>query len=323
MSRKLSYILIGDPKGRDMANKGATPEDIQLSGLYLWARAFSENGSEGKIDVFWREEDLEDFDICHINYTPSNIQLPTVIRDEIGNSSSTKLVMNVDLDVSQMSPSWAYHTTAMVKELKMADHIFHVEPKGAEILSHLLDREVKVNPHPVDVSRLYDCIKNEREPVISTIYHRYTAETMIPYIAQKNVPMRRLLFGYTAGSHHYVANQRMYDQILPYMPFKEHIEEISKSAIGCDMYRGFAYGRAPIEFAGLCIPAVISNTLGCAERLFPHTSVDPFDVKGAESIFLRLINDMDFANEVITTAHKACGYYSLSESYTRFLEMLE
>jgi len=319
----MKYLLIGDPGGRDMSNKGAGSDEVQLSGLYLWQRAFNENGGKGVIDAFWRKEDLEDFDIVHINYTPSNIQLPTVVREQLGKDSSTKLVMNMDLDVSRLSPNWSYHITNMVNEMRMADHLFHVEPKGAEVLSHLIERPITVNSHPVDVTRLYDHIKDEREPIIATIYHRYTADTLTQYIAQKNIPMRRVLFGYNAGKHHYVANQGMYDQVIQYTQFKEHIEEISKAAIGCDLFNGYSFGRVPIEFAGLGIPAVVSNMIGASNLLFPYTSVDPFDVKGAEKLFKRLVFDVDFSDLVIKTAHDGCENYSLKDSYQRFMQMLE
>ncbi|MHA1286680.1 MAG: hypothetical protein ACTSPB_04665 [Candidatus Thorarchaeota archaeon] len=319
----MKYLLIGDPKGREMANKGAGSDEVQLSGLYLWQRAFNEYDDKGVIDTFWRKEDLEDFDVIHINYTPSNIQLPTVVREQLGKDSSTKLVMNMDLDVARLSPNWAYHLTNMINEMRMADHLFHVEPKGAEILGHLIERPITVNPHPVDVTRLYDHIKDEREPMIATIYHRYTADTLTQYIAQKNIPLRRVLFGYNAGKHHYVANQGMYDQVIPYTHFKEHIEEISKAAIGCDLFNGFAFGRVPIEFAALGIPAVVSNTIGASELLFPHTSVDPFDVKGAEKLFKKLVSDPEFADLVIKIAHDGCGTYSLLNSHHRFRQMLE
>jgi len=110
----MKYLLIGDPKGKETANKGASSDDIQLSGLYLWQQTFNENGGTGVINTLWRKEDLEDYDVVHVNYTPSNIQAPTIIRQELGNSSSTKLVLNMDLDIARLSPTWSYHLTNMV-----------------------------------------------------------------------------------------------------------------------------------------------------------------------------------------------------------------
>jgi len=316
---KLSYVLIGDPQGKALANG---TNKLQLSGLYLWSDVFEQFGKSGIIDTLWRKEEIEEYDICHINYTPSNLQLPTVIRDEIGTNSSTKIVVNVDLDVSIMAQNWAYYTPAMIKGLKTADTIFHVEPKGAEILSHLLDREVKVCPHPVDVSSLYDYIKKEREPIVGVIFHRYGPDTLTPYIALRNIPLRRVLFGYIKSNPPSVANAGMYDQIMTYSSFQEHIEEFSKSGLGCDLYPGFNYGRVVIEMAALGIPAVVSNTIA-ASNLFPETTVHPFDTKGAEEKFKKLISDEEFVNNVIETAHSGCGHYSLKNSYSRFVEMLE
>lgn len=318
-----SYILIGDDRGRNFTNEDGK-DKLLLSGLYLWSTAFRKFGKQGTIDTVWRLEDLEDYDVVHINYTPSNIQLPTVIRNELGDSSDTKLVINVDLDISKMSANWSYHITEMMKELKMADCIFHVEPKGAEILTHMLDTEVKVCPHPVDVSGLYDHIAKERDPMIGVMFHRYTAETLIPYIATKNIPMRRVLFGYTPiGKQGAVANAGMYDDILMYQNYGSHIDALSRMFLGCDLYSGYSFGRSVVEFAGLLIPAVVSNTIDAANRLFPDTCVNPFDTKGAEELYKKLLDDPDFADHVIKQAHEGCKFYSLENSYRRFMEMIE
>ena len=66
MGENMKYLLIGDPKGRQMANKGTNVDDIELSGLYLWQKAFSEYDGGGVIDTLWRGEDLEDYDVGKI-----------------------------------------------------------------------------------------------------------------------------------------------------------------------------------------------------------------------------------------------------------------
>ena len=318
---KLSYCLIGDDRGKSVVN--AEKGSIQLSGLYLWSRAFNHYGKSGTIEPFWRGEDLEDFDIIHVNYTPSNNQLPTIIKDELGTSSSTKLVLNVDLDIRYWGANWAYYLTNFKRDLKMADVLFHVEQHGAELIEHLIGDKININPHPVDVTNLYDFMNGNREPIIGTIFHRYFPNTIIPYAAQMNIPLRRILFGFQpTGKTGIVANAGMYDQILKYQHFRDYVKELAKCQIGCDLYEGFSYGRATVEFAGLGVPAVVSKTIG-ASNLFPQTSVDPYDVKGAELLFKRLINDAEFCNEVILDAHEGCKMYSLQNSYKRFLEMLE
>jgi len=321
MTKKLSYLLIGDPVGHEFANDNKT---LKLSGLYLWKEAFKQNGKSGEINTFWRREDLENYDIVHINYTPSNISLPTVVRNELGKDSDTKLVINVDLDVSHWSASWAYHINELMRELPLADKIFHVEPVGTKTLSHLLNTKIDTLPHPVDVTNLYDYIQPVREEVIGSIFHRYTGETTTHYISQKNIPLRRYLFGYTPISKQpMVANAGMYDQIFMQKGFTEHIEEFSTIKIGCDLYSGYTFGRAVVEMAALGIPAVVSNTIAAANYLFPDTTVSPFDTEGAEKLFKKLYEDMDFANTVIKQAHDLCGWYNLRNSYDRFVNMCQ
>lgn len=321
---RYSYILIGDDRGRNHLNKSPADNTLQLSGLYQWANTFQKFGKSGTVEPFWRKEDLEDFDIVHINMTPSNLQHISVIRNELGDSSSTKIVCNVDLDVSQWSINFSYYMTALAKELEKADILFHVESVGANVLSHLMDREVHVCPHPVDVSCIYDYILRIREPMAGVIFHRYTGESMIPYAALRNIPLRRVLFGYTPiGKQAAVANAGMYDDILPHQDFRSNISELAKMFLGCDLYHGYSYGRAVVELAALEVPTVASSTIEAATYLFPETSVNPFDTKGAEEKFKKIITDPDFADSVIKTAAERCSMYGLENRYKAFCEMVE
>ena len=324
MSSKYSYILIGDDQGKNFTNTDTHNNNLLLAGLYLWSTVFNKYGNSGSIEPYWRNEELEKYDIIHINYTPSNIQLPSVIRNEIGTSSSQKIVVNIDVDAKQWSPNFAYYLHILKKDLNSADVLFHVEPHGADILSHIVDHNVHICPHPVDVSNLYNHIRNEREPIIGVQYHRYTAETLMPYLATKNIPLRRILYGYSpVGKQPVVANAGMYDQIMMQQQYTKHIDELSKCAIGIDMYSGFSFGRAPIEMAALGIPTVVSSTIGSAERLFPYTTSDPFDINCATEKLKKLITDLDFTDKVIKHAHENCTYYSLKNSYNRFMEILD
>ncbi|MDD5614967.1 MAG: hypothetical protein PHH85_02060 [Candidatus Methanoperedens sp.] len=321
---KYSYILIGDDRGRNHLDSSPENSTLQLSGLYQWANAFKRCGKGGTIEPFWRKEDLEDYDIVHINMTPSNLQHISVIRNELGESSSTKIICNIDLDVTHWSVNFSYYMTALVKELEKADVLFHVESTGANVLSHIVDRNVYVCPHPVDVSSIYDYIIKYREPMAGVIFHRYTGESMTPYIALRNIPLRRVLFGYTPiGKQAAVSNAGMYDDILPYQDFKSNISEMAKMFLGCDLYQGYSYGRAVVEFAALEVPIVASNTIGAARYLFPETAVNPFDTKDAEDKFKRIISDPDFADSVIRTAAERCSLYSLENRYKAFCGMIE
>lgn len=318
----MKYVLIGDPIGEEIVNS-ELKNDIKLSGLYQWANTFNTIGLQGDIKPLWRQEDLEKYDIVHINYTPSNIQLPTIINEALQNSS-TKIILNVDLDVSKWSPNWAYHYNNMIREIKLADIVFHVEPTGQSIIQHMINTPVHLCPHPVDVKGIYDYILplEDREDIISTIFHRYTADTLTQYLSQKNIPIRKIIFGMHKDNSKLVASQGMYDQTIYHLKFTEFIKELAKSRAGCDLYDGYSYGRVPIEFAALGIPSVISNKIG-SSWLFPYTTIKPYDVIKANELFAKLLTDSAFADLVISTAHENCSYYSLKNSYNRFIEMVE
>jgi len=142
---KLKYLLIGDSRGNKF-QKEPESNELKLAGLYQWSNVFREFGNGGDIQPYWRKEDLEEYDIIHINYTPSNNQLPQWVKEELGNSSSSKIVINVDLDAKQWGQNFAYNILSMRKDLECADVLFHVEPHGAELLEHLIGRKVCVNP---------------------------------------------------------------------------------------------------------------------------------------------------------------------------------
>jgi len=318
----MKYVLIGDPAGHEIANSG-NKKEIQLSGLYQWANVFQKYGTKGNIEPIWRKEDLEKYDIIHINYTPSNIQLPTLIKHEL-KDSSTKIILNVDLDVSKWSPNWSYYYTIMTNEIKLADYIFHVEPIGQNILQYMINSNVDLCPHPVDVNGLFDYMLKleDREDIISTIFHRYTSDTLIQFLAQQDIPLRKVIFGMHPNNSKLIGSQGMYDQTIYHLKFLDFIKEIAKSRLGCDMYDGFSYGRVPIEFAALGIPAVVSNRIH-SSCLFPLTSIDPYDTIKANELFAKLLTNADFADLVISTAHEKCSYYSLKNSYDRFKTMIE
>ncbi|MBW2077893.1 MAG: methyltransferase domain-containing protein [Deltaproteobacteria bacterium] len=312
---KLSYCLIGDPQAIDgVKNHGG----VVLSGLWQWGLAFDEHGNKGDVRLLRRKEDLEEYDIIHINMTAGNLALPSMVRDEIGNNSDTKLIVNVDFDVMQWGANWQY-PTLLTQALNCADLVFHVESTGASVLEHVLERKVHTLPHPVDVDGIDMYKKTEREPTIATMWHRYIPDATLPYFAQKDIPLYRVLLGYTGK----VPTLAMYDFVYKPRGFIDTIKTMASATFGCDLYPGRTYGRAVVEFAALAVPCVCSNTIDAARRCFPSLTVDPFDVAGAHKLFTDLIGDPDRIGEVYRYAYEAAGYYSQKNSYARMVEAIE
>lgn len=312
---KLSYCLIGDPHAiNGVKNSG----EVVLSGLWQWGLAFDKHGKKGDVRLLRRKEEIEEYDIIHINMTSGNLPLPQMIRDEIGDDSDTKLVVNVDFDVMQWGQNWVY-PTLLTKAVDCADMIFHVESTGAEILEHVLNRKVHTLPHPVDVDGLDRYKKTVREPTIVTMWHRYIPDATLPFFAQNDVPLHRVLLGY-AGN---VSILPMYDFVYKQRDYISTIETMSTAALGCDLYPGRTFGRSVVEFAALAVPCVCSNTIEAARRCFPSLAVDPFDVAGAHKLFMDLIDDEDKISEVYKYAYDAAGYYSQKNCYERMIGAIE
>lgn len=315
MSKKWSYTLVGDPSAFEGTK---TKKEPLLSGLWQWSQSFEKYGKSGKVRLVREVEDI-DTDVLHINMTGGNFALPQMYRDALGNSSDIKLVINVDFDVSTWGYNWQY-PTLLEKGLQCADMIFHVEPVGTALLEHVLKRKIYCLPHPVDVDGIDKIKKVDRRPYITNVFHRYFPNITIPYWAIRDLPMKKVLLGYTKGN---VASLSLYDQTFGHEKFIDALEIMSESKFGLDLFHGYSYGRVPIEFAALSVPCVCSETIAAGHHCFPDLVVNPFDVKKANELFWKMINDDVFYIDVATKAYHAASYYSQKSCYERMVEALE
>lgn len=314
MTNRLSYCLIGDPHA---INEIKDTDDIVLSGLWQWSLVFNKHGKKGDVRLIRRKEDLEEFDIIHINMTAGNLALPQMVKDQL-KDSDTKLVVNVDFDVMQWGANWQY-PTLLTKSIDHADMLFHVESTGASILAHVLKRKVHTLPHPVDVDGIDKYKKTVREPTIVTMWHRYIPDATIPYFAQKDIDLYRVLLGYTGA----VPTLAMYDFVYHRRDYTTTLETMGAAKFGCDLYSGRTFGRSIVEFAALAVPCVCSNTIESARRCFPDLAIDPFDVKKAHDLYTTLIDDDEKYVDAYRYAYDAAGYYSQKNSYKRFIDSME
>jgi ubiquinone/menaquinone biosynthesis C-methylase UbiE/glycosyltransferase involved in cell wall biosynthesis len=316
MSKKYSYALVGDPTAFEGTKTKKAP---LLSGLWLWHRAFDEYGKRGDVRLIRRKEDIEEYDLLHINMTGGNLALPQMYREVLGNSSSTKIVVNVDFDVGSWGKDWPY-PTILEKQLQCADIIFHVESKGAAALEYALKRPVHVLPHPVDVVGLDNYKKMDREPYIVNIHHRYEQDITLPYWAIRDLPLYSVLLGYSKGT---VPSLPMYDQKYNHLPFLDGIDIMSRAVFGLDLFHRYNYGRVVVEFAALAVPCVCSDTIDASHRCFPDLTVNPYDIKRVNELLKKLLDDDEYCEEIYKKAYEAAGYYSQEACYKRMVAVLE
>ena len=314
--KKYSYCLIGDET--TLPGLRSKKEPI-LSGLWQNVSMFDRYGKKGVARLIRRKAEFEEYDIIGLNMTGGNFSLLHHIRDELGNSSSTKLITSMDFDVGTWGTAWTY-PTLLEKALQCADLVFHVEPYGAGISEYVLKRKVYCLPHPVDVEGLDAFKKMDREPRVVNVYHRYYSDITTPYWAIKDLPLYFVLLGYAQGK---VPSLSMYDVTLGRIPFLDGIEAMAKSKFGLDLFHGYNYGRVVAEFAALAVPCVCSNTIEACRRCFPELSINPFDIKRANELFWKMINDNEFYHEVFSKAYYAVSYYSQKACYERLVKALE
>ena len=311
---RLKYVLIGDERAvSDTRNR----KDCLLTGLWGWSRAVSRYGDRGDVRLLRRIEDLEEYDVVHVNLTGGNWALLDVVGDVL-KESSTVLMANIDFTVANWD-NFPYFV--MIK--KMFSHVdipFHVEPVGASALSHVLDRRVFYLPHPCDIECLDRHKQADRENYITSVYHRYHSMINCLWMAQINVPLHRVLLGYAKGN---VPALPMFDSVFPHLPFMEAIDIMSRGRFGLDLFPFPVAGRAVIDFAALAVPCVCSNQIYSCKELFPDLCIEPFDVKRANSLFLELIDDDEKYERIFKKAYYGVSFYGYKACYRRLVEAFE
>ena len=316
MTKKLSYVLIGD----DVAVKGVSSrKECLLTGLWSWSRSVERYGAKGDVRLLRRKEDLEEYDVCHVNLTGGNFALLEYVGEQLKNSS-TKLMANIDFTIANLD-NFQYPT--MLKTVfKHVDIPFHVEPKGARCLELLLNRKVYVMPHPCDIECLDKHKKEEREPYIATFYHRYHPMVNVLWLAQIKVPiyLYHVLIGYTKGM---VPTLPLFDKVFGYIPFMDVIDVLSRAKFALDLFPHPVCGRAVVDAAALAIPTVCSNEIEACRRCFPDLCINPWDVKRANELFDELIKDDDKYIQIFKNAYYAAEYYGYKACYNRLVEAIE
>ena len=97
MSNKLGYQLYSVRHPNEADSRMFPP------GLFQWVEAFNRYGKFGKMNANIKKDNLEESDVIHVNVTPTNISYLAALREELGISSSTMLIANVDFGILMWS----------------------------------------------------------------------------------------------------------------------------------------------------------------------------------------------------------------------------
>ena len=84
--------------------KHCLSEQPHRAGMYNWIFAH-----KGEIRTYWDAQDeLEDYDVVHVNMSPMDMSIVPEIRRKLGRSSDTKLVINND-HVCEIWKKWDHN----------------------------------------------------------------------------------------------------------------------------------------------------------------------------------------------------------------------
>lgn len=315
--RRLRYMLFGDPKV-DFSKP-------VLPGLFQWANAFDAWGREGVISNVVSREDLETFDVIHVNWTSGHPSYISAIRDALGDSS-TVVIANVDFSIGLHD---VIDPFVMRDSLNKADMVFHVEPFGADRIGHYLDRDVAFLPHPVDIERIKKYRKGTIEPpVIACQYHRYGSTWATYYYATchllKEYPeLRTMLYNVADHPRTCPSLEGKFSAISPVLPYPEYLEDFSNCYINVDLPPDYTQGRGIVDAAALGIPTVGSNTVFAQNFLFPDLAVNCVDSERVEEKIEGLLKNPWLMNFLIESAKDRSRYFDLYSSHARMVATLE
>lgn len=319
MPTKLSYMLF--------AGKINDDPRVTVPGLFQWTVAFDEFGKSGTMEAEVSKDVIERYDVVHVNYTPGNASYVSVIRNALGNNSSTKLIVNVDFATGMWNRIDPF---ILEDQLLKADMIFHVESNGALRLRRLMDgrRPVHTIPHPVNTDWIKTKAKSERAPTITCQYHRYM-DTWAEYwwglreIKKEYPEFKIVLMNYTPSDEnkHGVPIVGMFDRVVPYLRYHEYINVLSDAFINVDLTPDYTYGRGVVDAAALSVPTIGSDTIEAMNNLFPTLTTNN-DMEVDRKV-RELVENEDMRHEVANNGMAYSEYYSLKNSYTRMTNALE
>ena len=321
MTNKLGYTLY--------SARLPNEEDVRLfaPGLFQWVAAFEKYGKFGRMSPHVDKHELEDSDIVHVNYTPTNESYIAALREELGEHSSTRIIANVDFGTMMWN---GIDPLVMKQQLSLADMVFHVESTGAQRLERLLGKKVHVIPHPTNVEDIKKGIKptDERSASITCQYHRYADTWDVYYYGLMNIrkeyDLRTILMNFEPKDK---AKPRvpiicMFTELINKMNYRDYLQLFANAFVNVDITFDHTYGRGIVEAAALGIPTIGSNTIEAMHILWPDLEVEPGNDVMMGRVMRKLLDDDEFREEMITQGFERCEYYSLEDSYLKMLVAL-
>ena len=292
-------------------------EELARTGLYQWINVF-----KGEVKYPRDVVDYNDYDIVQVNMSAQDLHLVNTIKSQLRPDGKTKLVVNNDYTTEMWGLSFEYPPT-VERELTGADVLFGTEYYQVTALTEISGRKCYVIPHPADVRRLKSLAPLPKKDIISTLWRRYDNFSYIPSLAVRNQGLTTQLIGFDKSKDPKVyLTTTLYDHVFAGTNYFDFCDQMRESKIVYDPFTYHSYSRATVDTAALGVAVVGSNRTQSMNVCYPHTTVDPYDVKGTRELLRRLIEDEEFYNLVVETAKEKVEFYNHENSRERYLNAL-
>jgi hypothetical protein len=295
-------------------------ESPSRSGFYNWLLAF-----KGDI-MTWDsvEDDLEKYDVVHVNMSPVDMTIVPEIRRKL-KDSSTMLVLNND-HVCEYWQNWNLDPFRYNQIQRLGDMVFGTEENQ---VSHMIDGAFCM-PHPTNTRALkrFSVLDEHKRNGAGLIYHWWNPQTHLAYLALEKA--RKALGLETTAVYGYKSShdpskqwvQTLFDEVHEMTDFPKFIQKVGQERFIYDPNGYHTYGRNGVEAACIGLPVIGSNRVGSYKRLFPEMVCDPYNADQTRVLMEALKNE-EWVQEQLDYAHQEVDYYSWEKSKERFIKNLE
>jgi len=261
-----------------------------------------------------------------LNADPIDVRLAYEMRDALGNSSSTQLVLNQDHAPELWDNSFD-HPQDLFQAMKVSDKIFATSPTARNLMQHVIGDKKKVwlNPHPCETHVLKKVRAAFKSDHLLVFWHRYMGgQSMIPWIVAKDLYPEVSLTSYMQSADR---NQRktscMFKRIINSTEFISFIKMLKEATFAFEPFDSYSYGRNTCDTACVGLPTVGNRSLYSMRVNYPMTNCDPYDINTVHKMFNDLKTSPGFADEVRDIASYNVEHFGHEESRKRFMQMLE
>jgi hypothetical protein len=295
-----------------------------------WTGELREAGSLAK-------DDFKNFDIIHLTLAGVNVPLIKDIREILGQSSSTKLILSTDYAYENFENGFE-KAVDMHEAAKCADLLFAQEPVQQGLWQYIAKEymhkpwTIPLIPHPVDTASIKkEYVKPEQRLDMAVyIYHKYERHLQIPSMLFDGLGIPSLMMGYLDAAT--LLRGMGQTREIPggyfnfnagWLDWPTYVYMLRHCTVGLEFYVMHSYGRVPQEYACLGIPAVCSTSSYTGTVLYPGTAISPYDMPAMRKALELYVKDREFWQQSANYAFEKVETMNWQHSVENLLKALE